>query len=192
MRDLILFLTDFADLAIVLPLSLLVAIWLLIFADIRIATIWLAVVLGTLSVMLLLKLATFSYAGPLAWVGLKSPSGHTAAGTVTYAGLLLLCGGARLQTLRASFLVSLAFATAFGSSRLLLGFHSLADVLVGAAIGIAGTVMMVSRLQPFGFNPSVERLPALMVVASTLVLILHGCRLPAELMLRTHHEIFSW
>ena len=87
---------------------------------------------------------------------------------------------------------SLAFATAFGSSRLLLGFHSPADVLVGAAIGIAGTVMMVSRLQPFGFNPSVERLPALMVVASTLVLILHGCRLPAELMLRTHHEIFLW
>src|SRR4051794_32189680 len=87
-----LFFTDFADLGLVLPLAVLVALSLAAVRWRREALAWSVAVAGTLAAMLALKLAVFAYPGHLAGA-VRNPSGHTAAGIVVYAGLLALFGG---------------------------------------------------------------------------------------------------
>src|SRR5690349_6598775 len=88
-----LFLSDFADLGLVLPLAVLVALTLAALGRGREALAWCLAVGGTLGSMAVLKVLTFLVVGPQAWAGLGNPSGHTASGTVVYGGLAALVAG---------------------------------------------------------------------------------------------------
>ena len=72
--------------------------------------------------------------------------------------------------------VSIAAAVLIGSSRVELGVHSLPEVLIGAAVGIAGAVIL-SRLAG---RPPVTRPVPLLAVAVVVAVLVHGTRLPAE------------
>src|SRR3954465_2709660 len=87
-----LFLSDFANLGLVLPLTGLVALTLVALGKRREAFAWCLAIAGTLGIMGLLKLLVFVVVGPQVGDGLNNPSGHTASGTVVYAGLLALVG----------------------------------------------------------------------------------------------------
>jgi membrane-associated phospholipid phosphatase len=122
-------------------------------------------------VVLVLKLAGWACGPPL----LRTPSGHAAAAVV-------ICGGLALIVVRRDrphhALLIAAFAAALvGASRLLLGVHSLPEVLLGGAVGIAG-VLLLTRLA----GPPPQGLRARWVAAAVVaVLVLfHGTRLPAE------------
>lgn len=166
------FVTDFADQAVVLPVALAVALVLAGMGWRRGALVWLGVLGATFSVILLLKLG-FLACGPVfgPWA-LRSPSGHTAAASVVAGGFVTLLGG----RVPAAMAVSALAAMAIGLSRLELAIHSLPEVMIGAATGIAGAAVL-SRLAG---RPPIRRPVPLVAVAVVVAVLLHGTHLPAE------------
>ena len=171
------FLTNFADQAVTLPLAACVLATLLALGWGRGAFAWGACVSGVLAIMLALKLAALACGRHVAWAGLVSPSGHTATAAVVYGGLFaLLAPRARGFTLAAACAGG-AIALVIGLTRLALHVHTVADVLVGAAVGVAGAVLM-RRLA--GAAPPRRAAPWLLAGACVVVLVFHGDRLQAE------------
>jgi membrane-associated phospholipid phosphatase len=167
------FATDFADQAVVLPLWLTLGAVLAALGWRRGALAWLAAVGGTLLVVGVAKLLLLS-CGP-GW--LRSPSGHTAAAGVVAGGLAVLAGwrGSRVAG------AALAGGALIGATRLALGAHSPAEVLAGGAAGLAGALVL-ARLA--GRRPPGLRLRWLVVTLAVVVTLFHGLRLPAEVVLR--------
>jgi membrane-associated phospholipid phosphatase len=170
------FLTDFADQAVILPVAVSVAIILAAVGWWRGALTWLLMVGITFGTVLVLKLG-FLACGPVfgPWL-LRSPSGHTAAASLVAGGLAMLLSGRKLAVLP----VALLAAVVIGISRVLLGFHSVPEVLLGAVVGIVGA-MVLSRVA--GPPPIRRPVPVLLVVA-VVALVFHGVHLPAEAAIR--------
>ncbi len=172
-----LFLTDFADQAVVLPVAAVVLAILLVMGWRRGALAWIAGVGGVLAVMLLLKLIVFACFWRLPWTGLVSPSGHTASAAVVYGGLLTLLvprarGGVVLAALTGGGLALLV-----GLTRLALHVHTVSDVVVGAAVGVTGAVL----LRHFaGERPERLSSPRLALAVCVAMVLFHGHRLAAE------------
>jgi membrane-associated phospholipid phosphatase len=177
-----LFLTDFADEAVVLPVAAVVLVVLLMLGWRRGALAWLLGVGGVLGIMLVLKLIVFACIWRLPGLGLVSPSGHTAAAAVVYGGLLALLaprhrGGALLGALAGG-----AFALLVGLTRLALHVHTVPDVVVGAAVGVTGA-MLLRRFA--GVRPETLSSPRLVLTACVAIGLFHGHRLAAETRIRS-------
>lgn len=186
-----LFVTDFADLGLVLPLAVLVALSLVLVGLRREAFAWSAAVAGTLAAMLGLKVLFFAFADPRgAGVdGLGNPSGHTAAGVVVYAGLLALLCQRFAPRVPVALLAGAAFGLLFGATRVALRVHSLPDVLVGGAVGMAGALALAALAGPRRPRDAPAAGHAVVAaVALAAVLALHGHRLHAEAALRSVAE----
>jgi membrane-associated phospholipid phosphatase len=172
----VLFLTDFADQAVVLPLAIAVAVALASQGWRRGALVWLAVLSATFAVMLVLKLAFLGCRPVFAPLDLRSPSGHAAAAAVVCGGLAALLLRRTGPVLPAAVLA----AAAIGVSRLTLGVHSVPEVALGAAIGLAGALLLAHYARPVPrLLPG--RLLAVVVVVAALF---HGFHLPAEAAIR--------
>ncbi len=167
------FVTDFADQAVLLPMSLVIAACLGISGWWRGAAAWLLGVGATLTLMLVLKLA-FIACGPDHI--LRSPSGHTAAAAVVCGGMMVVLGGRRRWAVPAALLAALVI----GCSRLALGAHSPLEVAVGAVAGICGAGL-IARFA--GVMPQFRRNRAA-IAALVVVVVLHGTRMPAEAHIR--------
>lgn len=165
------FLTDFADEAVVLPLALAVGLALLVLGWRRGAAAWMLAVGGTLGLVLVLKLAGWACGPPL----LRTPSGHAAAAAVVCGGLALVVVR-RDRPHRALFIAALA-AAVVGASRLLLGAHSLPEVLLGGAVGVAGASLLARLAGP---PPHGLRARWVAAVVVAVLVLFHGTRLPAE------------
>ncbi|HEY4251275.1 MAG TPA: phosphatase PAP2 family protein [Roseomonas sp.] len=170
-------LTNFADQAVVLPLTLVLAVALWAAGWRRGAAVWTLAVLATLALTVALKIALYA-GGPLA--GLQSPSGHTAAGTVVYGGLLVLTLARPVAPMIAA-LPAAAIAVLFGVTRLLPGVHTPADVLVGGGFGVAGVVLLAWLSGP---RPAALPRARLLLAAVVVACALHGQQLHAEGLLR--------
>jgi membrane-associated phospholipid phosphatase len=176
----VLFLTDFADLGLLLPLAGLIALSLAAVGRRREALAWSLAITGTFATMLLLKVLAFLCVGSDAENGLGNPSGHTAAGVVVYAGLLTLVGERLAPRVPIALLAGAGFGLLFGVTRLLLKVHSLADVLVGGAVGLAGVLILARLAGPRRPNAPTSGLVIVATVALFGVLAFHGHRLHAE------------
>ena len=176
-----LFLSDFADLGLVLPLAALVALALAMLGRRRDSLAWCLAVGGTLGAMAVLKVLVFVAIGPQGWAGLGNPSGHAASATIAYGGLAALVAGRLAPRLPLGLLAGLASGLLVGFTRIELRVHSLADVLVGVAVGLAGLLALDRRAGP---APHRAGLPALAAVALAAMLAFHGQRLLAEPELR--------
>ena len=166
------FLTDFADQAVILPMVLAVAICLAARGWSRGAVVFLGAVGITFSVVLALKLGFLACQPVFGPWDIRSPSGHTAAAAL-FAG-----GVTALLTRRLGFVVLVAgiAAAAIGLSRVVLGFHSVPEVLLGGLAGATGAALL-SRVT----GPLPPRRPvSLLAVVSVVAVLLHGIRLPAE------------
>ena len=179
------FLTNFADLGLVLPLAVLVALSLAAVGRRRDALAWSLAVTGTLGAMLALKVSVFILPGQTAPWGLTNPSGHTAAGVVVYAGLLVLVGERFAPRVPIALLAGAAFGLLFGYTRLALRVHSLPDVLVGGAVGLAGALVLARLAGPRRPGAPAYGHAVVAVIALLGMLILHGHRLHAEAALRS-------
>ncbi len=170
------YLTDFADQAVILPLVLATAVALAIQGWYRGALIWLLVVASTFVAMLALKLMFLSCSPLFGQMDIHSPSGHVAAATVVAGGL-----AAMLSRRRASILpAALVAAVVIGVSRLVLGMHSLPEVVIGALIGLTGAAALLR----FAGSPPRLRTGPLIAVIVVIALLFHGLHLPAEAAIR--------
>src|SRR5258708_39101880 len=98
------FLTDFADQAVVLPVVVAVAAVLLALGWRRGALVWLGSVCATFGVVLFLKLGFLACVPVFGPWELRSPSGHTAAASVVAGGFVTLLAGSQLSALLVSLL----------------------------------------------------------------------------------------
>jgi membrane-associated phospholipid phosphatase len=160
--DRVKYLTDFADQALILPLVLAIAVALAVQGWRRGALTWLIVVTGTFA------------ATPM---DVHSPSGHVAAATVVTGGLAALLTRHRTTILPAALLA----AVVIGVSRLILGAHTLPEVIVGALIGLAGAATL---LRVAGTPPPTLRIVPLIAVIVVVAALFHGLHLPAEAAIR--------
>jgi len=184
------FVTDFADQAVMLPLTLAVALALLALGWRRAALAWAVCVIATFGTMLVLKLA-FAACGSLdtgtSSLGtIGSPSGHTAAGAMVYgslAGLLLRRG------IPGALLPAAAVAVLIGATRVRLDVHTLAEVILGGLVGCAGATAFIALAGPC---PQRWR-PAWLLIPLLLVpLLAHGRNLGAEPHIRGLGERYAW
>jgi membrane-associated phospholipid phosphatase len=170
------FLTNFADQAVMLPIAIAIAIILAVHGWLRGALVWLGVVFVTFGLILVLKLVFIACSRLSDPIDLQSPSGHVAAATVVCGGLAAL-----LTRRRASILpVALLAAVVIGVSRLVLGMHSLPEVVVGALVGLAGATALMTLAGP----PPALRPGRLIVVVVIVAALFHGMHLPAEAAIR--------
>ena len=165
--------TDFADPGLVLPALAVLAAGLALVGWWRGALAWLAAMAGVGAAMLLLKLA-FAAAGGIA--GVYSPSGHVAMAGVVAGGAWSLSRTPRWRT-AAALLTAALGALGIGATRLLLGAHSLAEVLVAAPVGVVGAVALV---QWAGLPPARLRRFAPAGAALLVAVAVHGSHLTAE------------
>jgi membrane-associated phospholipid phosphatase len=170
------FLTDFADLAVMLPVVLTIAIGLVLQGWRRGALVWLGVVGATFLAMLVLKLLFLACPPVFRPVDIRSPSGHVAAATVVAGGLAALLWRRRASILPVAALV----AVVIGISRLVLGLHSLPEVALGAMVGLAGATALLTLAGP----PPTLRPGRLFAVVAIVVALFHGLHLPAEAAIR--------
>jgi membrane-associated phospholipid phosphatase len=170
------YLTDFADLAVILPLVFAVAIALALQGWRRGAVIWLIVVAGTFGIMLALKLIFLSCSPVFDPLDVHSPSGHVAAATVVTGGLAAMLSRRRRSILPAAVLAALVI----GVSRLVLGVHTLPEVIVGALIGLVGAAVLLRFTSP----PPRLRIAPLIAVIVVVAVLFHGLHMPAEAAIR--------
>ncbi len=170
------YLTDFADQAVIIPVVLAVAVTLAAQGWRRGALVWLLVVAGTFFATLTFKLMFLTCSPLFGPTDIHSPSGHVAAATIVAGGL-----AAMLTRQRASILpVAALAAIVIGLSRLVLGVHSLPEVVVGAAIGLAGAVALLR----FAGTPPRLQIAPLVAVVVVVAALFHGLHLPAEAAIR--------
>src|SRR5690242_12261261 len=136
--------SDFADQGLILPLAVGIGLLLALSGWRRGALAWAVAIGATLVVIVLLKLRFFGCAPVLDPEARGNPSGHTAAAAAVYGGLaglvVRVIRDDRLWSIGAALLVAGVLAAIIGQSRLLLDRHTVAEVLSGGAIGIAGAV----------------------------------------------------
>jgi membrane-associated phospholipid phosphatase len=169
------FITDFADLAVLLPLALCLGSGFAWQGWRRGVVAWAIAVVATLATMLTLKLM---FVGCAAALGGFSPSGHTSAGTVIYGGFIAIWLRRRGIPAVIALLPSAGAAAALiGASRIAVSAHSLPEVAVGAVVGAAGVVLL---LRLAGMPPAALRVGRRGAVVVVVMLLLHGLRLQVE------------
>jgi membrane-associated phospholipid phosphatase len=170
------YLTDFADQAVIIPMVLAIAVALAVQGWRRGALAWLLVISATFMATLTSKLIFLSCSPVFGPTDLHSPSGHVAAAAVVSGGLAALLTGRRISILPVAVLAALVI----GVSRLLLGMHSLPEVVLGALIGLAGA----AALMRFAGRPPELKLGPLVAVVVIVAALFHGLHFPAEAAIR--------
>jgi len=182
------FVTDFADQAVILPVVAVVFLVLLAQRRWRVAGAWMLAVPGVLGTLLVLKIVCFACgwllpALDLDQLALRSPSGHVGSATVVSSGVFALqARRLRVGTIPAALPAALAAAVIIGVTRVLLGAHSISEVVVAAFVGGAGAVAF-ARLSGQRLLEK-SGLPIAAAVAFMLV-IFHGSHLPAEAIIQS-------
>jgi len=173
-------LTNFGDLAVLLPITIVVFIWLYYLPSRRDAAWWILGAVLCMGGTALLKVL-FVMCAPA--TELHSPSGHTSLSTFVYGALFMLMATTaaahwRYAAIGAGCLVVLLI----GWSRIALHNHTWLETGIGLAIG-AGALSVFASHYLASVRKQVPLRPLLLSVAVLLVL-LHGRQLHAEDLLR--------
>ncbi len=172
------FITDFADQAVILPLAFAVGIALLVQGWPRGAAAWAVAIAATFTTTLVLKLVFMACSNSFGTVAINTPSGHVAAATVVVGGLAALL----LRRPGIAFPLALLAAVVIGGSRLMLGVHSVPEVMVGALVGLGGaTVLLVLA----GSAPPGLDTKRIVLIVVAIAVLFHGLHLPAEAHIRS-------
>lgn len=175
--------TDFADQAVVLPVATAVGLLLCLERRWREAGSWTAaivLVLGAVAVLKMLCAACdwlWPALGP-AGLAIRSPSGHAASAAILVGSMGGLLGArGRLGAGPSALLCAVLAGTAIGLTRVALHAHSPAEVVVGAALGVAGALAFAAMLgRGTRAGPPVWALAGAVLVAA----LQHGHHLAAE------------
>lgn len=175
------FVTDFGDAGLVIPVCITVGFVLLLLGRRRVALIWALVFLAVFGTMLLVKLAGYALQAvdpaPRSWEDVLTASGHVAAGAFAYGSLAGLLIGSARSAVRRSCLAALAVAVVIGATRIVLREHTPAEVAVGGLVGVAGAAAFAALA-----GEVLHGKRRLLLLTATLVAIamLHGAHVTWE------------
>ncbi len=176
------FLTDFGDSAVLLPLSAVVLVWLLSTRSAPAAIWWVGVLAVFGGIIGALKMLFF--ACPPA-VDINSPSGHTGFSVLVYGGIAAIVA-IQLRSMPARAAIMLATAIlviGIAITRVILHMHSTSETVIGFLVGMTALAAFV-----FGYQRTHPRgrlmAPLLFGVVLTAT-VFHGARLNAETNLHT-------
>jgi PAP2 superfamily len=126
------FITNFGDLAVLLPIAVTVLTWLLWSPDSRRSgAAWAVAVVFCGGSIALLKV--YFSACPTGTI--DSPSGHAALSFLVYGALALIIAERSKQLTVPAIAAGLGLALAIAGSRIVIGAHDGVDVLIGLVIG---------------------------------------------------------
>lgn len=169
------FVSDFADQAVMLPLVAVVFAGLGVIGWWRGMVAWLLAVGGTFAVILVMKAGFYAAASEYGDLYRISPSGHVAAACVVYGGLaILLLQGLAPRVVIAA--VPVIAGLVIGITRLSLGMHTPLEVCIGGVFGLTGAAVLAATC---GGRPRFVAWPLTMAGCVT-VLALHGLHFQAE------------
>lgn len=179
------FLTDFADQAVVLPVVVVIAAALAAQGWRRGALAWLFAVGATFGTMLALKLVFLGCQVVFGPLSIHSPSGHTAAAALLGGGVAVLARARLAATAGAAVFA----AVTIGTTRVLLGAHSPAEVMLGGTTGVAGVLLLWTLVGP---RPAGLRIRWVLAAVVVVAALLHGTRMPAEVVIRRASAALAW
>lgn len=172
-------LTDFGDLAVLLPITIVVFIWLYFLPSKRDAAWWVAAATLCMGGTALLKI--FFVICPLV-AELHSPSGHTSLSTLVYGAIALFVAAADARWRYGVVAAGGVLVLLIAASRIALHDHTALEAGLGLVMG--GTALsLFARSYLAVVRPTVPLRPLLLSVA-VLLLFLHGRQLHAEDLLR--------
>jgi len=174
-------LTDFGDLAVLLPLSAVILLWLLAMRSRRSASWWLLAAALCAGGTALLKV--YFHACPVGR-DLASPSGHTSFSTLVYGALAAVVAveASALWQRSIAVVVGVILVLGIAGSRLALNAHSFVEIVFGMAIGLAAFAAFV-----WGYlrhRPSTASLSPLLFAAILVFALLLGREVQAEQLLQ--------
>lgn len=169
-------LTDFGDLAVLLPLAAVVTLWLLAVRQPLAVVGWLVAIALCAGGTAVLKIYFF-ICPPL--IDLHSPSGHTSLGTLVYGALTLAVAAAFTGWRRWAIVgAGAVFIAGIGISRVLVQAHSIPEVVLGSILGLAALALFAR--QYWQHHPARPWLRPLVVTCAILMVLLNGQELRAE------------
>ena len=172
-------LSSFGDSTMLLPLSLLLTAMLWRSESARAAICLLTAVAVCGSVMVALKIA-FLACGETWGVGILTPSGHASMSSMVYGAFAVVVSrklGWRTRV-GVGLLCGLLVAC-IAVSRVVLGVHSVDEVIVGLSVGLGA--LSIFALLYFRLQPGTQINPTILLLASVaLIAILHGVSVPFE------------
>jgi membrane-associated phospholipid phosphatase len=176
--------TDIGDSAVLGGITLAGAVYLALAGCRKGAVALTASFLAAAVLIGLLKLLFIGCDGYWHSWNINSPSGHAALSLAVLGTFGLLVGGRwRGKWRHVPFAAAICLAVLIAATRVKIGVHSVAEVIVGLAVGAAvlgGVRAFLTRGRPLpGFNVSALILTVLVTAA-----VLHGFRLPAEVLVR--------
>lgn len=171
--------TDLGDLAVLLPLTLVITLWLVVIRQSRLVVWWLVAVALCMGSTAVLKI--YFYVCPPV-TDLHSPSGHTSLSTLVY-GTLTLAAAAAVAGWRRSMVMiaGAALIGGIGVSRLIVHAHSIPEIVVGSAIGLCALALFGAQF--WACRPAELRLRPFVVLCAVLMVLLNGQDIRAEEML---------
>lgn len=172
-----LFITNFGDSSVMLPCALLIALWLLAGLSARAALLWL-LLFGAASLSVALsKIAFFGWGLGIPHLDFTGFSGHSMlVGSVMPILGWLLASRARLTAAALGAVCALLIAI----SRVVLGYHSVSEVVTGLPIGYAASasLLWLLRGQEVVLKPRQAALGASLLLLP--LLLLHGTNAPTQ------------
>lgn len=174
--------TRFGELAVLLPLSTMLFAVLWGCESKQAAVAFLRALAACLFAMAVLKLFFLSCrVGTNA--GMVGPSGHAAASTMVLGSLAVVVCSRIAGTWRiAAALAVIAMVAAIATSRVMVGVHSISEVVVGTLVGFF-TLFWFFRTYRRLEHPPLN-VALLSVAAIAMLVLLNGAHLPVETILR--------
>jgi membrane-associated phospholipid phosphatase len=174
-------LTDSGDLAVLMPLAIVLSIWIVLQRRSDLTASWIVALGICIGGTALLKIYFFA-CPPLST--LHNPSGHSSLSVLVYGTLALAITAVASGWQR--WVIAIAagvFVLGIGFSRVLVEFHTIPEVLLGFTIGGAALALFATnylrRPRPTKF------LPQAVIGCAALMVLLNGREVRAEELL--HH-----
>ncbi len=183
MHHLTISITDLGDSAVTLPMAAVTILILVVLRRVRPALLWGGSIVACAATIGVLKLILTAAAPHHSLTGFSSPSGHAGMSAIVYGGFVLLIGPSLRPVWRVvAQLGALILIIAIAVSRLVLHEHSIAETMVGLAVGLAALGVLRAGLR----RMPAERLPGVVLCAAALAVVglMHGTRWHTEPMIR--------
>lgn len=134
---LLMYLTNFGDPYLTIPLAGLILAWLAITRSTRALVIWTSGMAISGSIVAASRVVHIIWGVEVPAFNFTVVSGHTMLASAVYPTALSICEDrTRRTTAIGPYVFGLAFAGAIGISRVLLGFHSTSEVISGLVSGV--------------------------------------------------------